>query len=95
MVRLGGMNYACEPQAQVGQRISAMTLDDGTIIDADKTYKVAGWGTVNSKAPGPPIWDVVSEYLRDRKSTRIERLNTPVLKGVGTNPGLTDYNYSS
>jgi len=95
MVRVGGMNYACEPQAQAGQRISEMTLDDGTIIDADKTYKVAGWGTVNSKAPGPPIWDVVSGYLRDRKSTRIERLNTPVLKGVGTNPGLTDYNGSS
>ena len=95
MVRVGGMNYACEPQAQAGQRISEMTLDDGTIIDADKTYKVAGWGTVNSKAPGPPIWDVVSEYLRDRKSTRIERLNTPVLKGIGTNPGLTDYKSSS
>lgn len=88
MVRVGGMNYSCEPQAGAGQRISEMTLDDGTTVDAHKTYKVAGWGTVNSKAPGPPIWDIVSGYIKDRNSTRIERLNTPVLKGVKENPGL-------
>jgi sulfur-oxidizing protein SoxB len=91
MVRVGGMDYVCAPQASVGQRISEMTLDDGTRVDAGKTYRVAGWGTVGSVAPGPPIWDVVAEYLKDRKSTSIDRLNTPVLKGVGTNPGLTDY----
>lgn len=95
MVRVGGMNYVCEPQAQAGRRISEMTLDDGTAVEAGKKYKVAGWATVGSKAPGPPIWDVVAEYLRDRKTTRISRLNTPVLKGIGTNPGLTDYNGSS
>ena len=94
MVRVGGMNYVCEPQAAAGKRISELTLDDGTAIEASKNYKVAGWGTVNSKAPGPPIWDIVAEYLKDRKSTRIDRLNTPVLKGVGSNPGLTDYNGS-
>jgi len=91
MVRVGGMNYVCEPQAVAGQRISEMTLDDGTPIDAGKTYKVAGWATVGSKAPGPPIWDVVAEYLKDRKTAGITHLNTPVLKGVGKNPGLADY----
>jgi sulfur-oxidizing protein SoxB len=95
MVRVGGLNYVCEPQAGAGKRISEMTLDDGTKIDASKNYKVAGWGTVNSKAPGPPIWDIVAEYLKDRKSTRIDRLNTPVLKGVGLNPGLADYESTS
>ncbi len=91
MVRVGGMDYVCEPLAQVGQRISEMTLDDGTRVDAGKTYKVAGWATVGSKAPGPPIWDVVAEYLKDRKTAGITRLNTPALKGVGENPGLADY----
>ena len=95
MVRLGGMNYTCEPQASAGQRISEMTLDDGTVVEAGKTYKVAGWATVGSKAPGPPIWDVVAEYLKDRKTTRIDHFNTPVLKGVGPNPGLEDYVSSS
>lgn len=88
MVRVGGMDYVCEPKAGAGQRISEMTLDDGKPVDAGKTYKVAGWATVGSTAPGPPIWDVVAEYLKDRKSTGFTRLNTPVLKGLGENPGL-------
>ena len=95
MVRVGGMDYVCEPKAGAGRRISEMTLDNGSPVDAGKTYKVAGWATVGSKAPGPPIWDVVAEYLRDRKTADFNRLNTPVLKGVGENPGLADYDASS
>ena len=91
MVRAGGMNYVCEPLAAAGQRVSAMTLDDGTPIEAGKNYKVAGWATVGSPALGPAIWDVVAEYLRDAGVARIDSLNTPVLKGVDENPGLADY----
>ena len=50
----------------------------------------AGWATVGSQAPGPPIWEVVAEYLRDAKVAKIERLNTPVLKGVQNNSGIAD-----
>jgi len=91
MVRVGGMNYVCEPLADTGNRISEMTLDDGTPVEANRSYRVAGWATVNSQAPGPPIWEVVAEYLRDRGSAGIERLNTPVLKRVAGNPGITGY----
>jgi sulfur-oxidizing protein SoxB len=91
MVRTGGMNYVCEPLAVAGRRISAMTLDDGTPIEAGKNYKVAGWATVGSQAPGPAIWDVVAEYLGNTGIARVESLNTPVLKGVADNPGLADY----
>jgi sulfur-oxidizing protein SoxB len=88
MVRTGGMNYVCEPQAASGSRISEMTLDDGTPIEANKNYRVAGWATVGSQAPGEPIWDVVAAYLRDRKVASIDTLNTPVLKGIDNNRGL-------
>jgi sulfur-oxidizing protein SoxB len=91
MVRVGGMNYACEPLAQPGHRISEMTLDDGTPVDAKKRYRVAGWATVGSRASGPPIWEVVAAYLKDEKVARVKTLNTPVLKGVVTNPGLAGY----
>ena len=47
MVRIGGMDYACAPGAATGSRISDMTLDDGTALQADKTYRVAGWASVN------------------------------------------------
>ena len=71
-----------------GNRISNMTLDDGTVVEANKTYKVAGWATVNSQAEGAPIWDVVSGYLRDKKEFSIEKMNTPVLKNMANNKGI-------
>ena len=88
MVRVGGFNYVCDPTASMGQRISAMTLDDGSAIEANKMYKVAGWATVGSKSPGPPIWDQVAEYLRNRKTVAIGTLNSPTLKNVAGNPGI-------
>jgi len=91
MVRVGGMDYICEPTAASGQRISAMTLDDGTPVEPSKNYVVAGWGVVSAPAPGPPIWEVVAAYLRDRRVAEIGKLNTPMLRGVAGNPGLADY----
>ncbi|MBV0933573.1 thiosulfohydrolase SoxB [Marinobacterium weihaiense] len=92
MVRVGGFDYVCEPNRKIGERISEMTLDNGERIEADKTYKVTGWATVGAQSEGPAIWDVVAEYLRDRKEVQVDRLNTPVLKGVAGNAGLTGYN---
>ena len=91
MVRLAGMNYVCDPTASIGNRISEMTLDSGEKVEANKTYKVAGWATVGSKSPGPPVWDVVAQYIREHKSIRVSRLNTPKLKNLGDNPGISDY----
>jgi sulfur-oxidizing protein SoxB len=91
MVRVGGMNYVCDPTQSIGKRISDMTLDDGAKVEAGKKYMVSGWATVGSKAPGAPIWDVVAEYLRDIRTVKLHRLNTPVLKNVKDNPGIADY----
>ncbi len=88
MVRVGGLDHVCEPNQSFGKRISDMTLDDGTLVEADKRYMVAGWATVGSKSPGRPIWDVVADYLRDQKQIKIEKLNTPKLVGVKGNPGI-------
>jgi S-sulfosulfanyl-L-cysteine sulfohydrolase len=89
MVRLGGLDYVCDPGQTVGKRISNMALDNGTPIDASKKYTVAGWATVGSKSPGRPIWDVVADYLRAHKTVKISKLNTPKLVGVKDNPGFT------
>ena len=91
MVRVGGLDYVCDPTQPIGRRISDMTLDDGEKVEAGKTYKVAGWATVNAQSPGPPIWEVVAEYLRDRGSARIAKLNTPKLVNVEGNPGIVDH----
>ncbi|MCW8891102.1 MAG: thiosulfohydrolase SoxB [Sedimenticola sp.] len=91
MVRVGGLDYVCDPNQSFGKRISEMTLDDGTRIEASKKYMVAGWATVGSQSPGRPIWDVVADYLRDQKQVKITKLNTPKLVGMKGNPGLEDY----
>ncbi|GAA0839031.1 thiosulfohydrolase SoxB [Marinobacter szutsaonensis] len=91
MVRVGGMDYTCDPTGSMNGRISDMRLDNGEPIEANKMYKVAGWATVNSRAPGRPIWDVVADYLRSEKTVKIDKFNTPKLKNVADNPGIADY----
>ena len=87
MVRTGGLEYVCTPGESAGSRISDMRLD-GRPIDADKTYKVAGWAPVAEGVQGQPIWEVVEAYLQDVKVVKAPRLNTPRLMGVENNPGL-------
>jgi sulfur-oxidizing protein SoxB len=92
MVRVGGLDYVCDPTASMGSRISEMTLDDGTPIEASKKYVVSGWASVaDQPPPGPPVWEQVAEYLRSKETIRVEKLNTPKLKNVKGNPGLADY----
>lgn len=87
MVRVGGMTYACDPNARIGARISEMRLE-GEPLEARKKYKVAGWAPVAEGASGEPIWDLVARYLRDRKTLPQKPLNLPRLIGAEGNPGL-------
>jgi S-sulfosulfanyl-L-cysteine sulfohydrolase len=90
MVRVGGLRYACEPNARMGGRISAMTLG-GKPLEADKKYKVAGWAPVSEEAKvagGEPIWELMARYLRAQKTIKPRELNVPRLIGVAGNPGM-------
>jgi len=91
MVRVGGMDYVCDPTQSIHKRISQMTLDDGTPIDMNKQYKVTGWATVRSQSPGKPVWEIVADYLRDRKVVKFSKINSPKLINVEGNQGLADY----
>ena len=75
-------------QRTIGKRISDMTLN-GKPVEADKTYKVAGWAPVAEGAKGTPIWDVVAEYLRAKKTIKGVKINQPKIVGVAKdNPGM-------
>ena len=89
MVRVGGLQWTCDPTAKMGGRIQNMMLK-GKLIDPAKTYKVAGWAPVSEEAKnsGEPIWDVVAKYLRDIKTVKPVSLNLPTLKGAANNPGI-------
>lgn len=90
MVRVGGLEYTCEPGAAMGARIQDMQLN-GKSLDADKVYKVAGWAPVSEAARdkgGEPIWDLVARHLRNEKIIKVTTPNVPKLKGVTGNPGM-------
>ena len=88
MVRVGGLTYTIDPAAKIGRRISQLEIS-GKPLDSAKTYRVAGWASVNPQPDElPDIWDVVSEYLVDTRVVRDVALNLPRVKGVDRNPGV-------
>lgn len=91
MVRVGGLDYRCNPLADIGSRIDNMQLDNGEPIRANGVYKVAGWATVGSQSPGPAIWDTVANYLESNKTVEIAKVNVPQLMNVDGNPGFTGW----
>ena len=87
MVRTGGLKYSIDPTASIGSRITNMEVD-GKPIDANSEYPVAGWASVAQPLDGRPVWDVVAEYLRDKKTIGHIELNEPQIKGASGNPGF-------
>ncbi len=72
MVRVGGMGYTIDPDAEIGERISAMTLlATGEAIDPAKEYVVAGWASVNEGTEGPPISEVVENHITRNPVVRL------------------------
>jgi sulfur-oxidizing protein SoxB len=83
MVRCGGLGYTIDVSKQIGSRISGMThLKSGRAIDPNKEYTVAGWASVNEGTEGPPIWDVVMNYIK--KKGTVAPVESDHIKVVGT-----------
>ncbi|MDE2604530.1 MAG: thiosulfohydrolase SoxB [Burkholderiales bacterium] len=90
MVRVGGLEYTCDPNAKMGNRIQDMRLN-GKPIDASRTYKVAGWAPVSEEAAhagNKPVWEVVEQWLKARGGKVSPRkVNEPKLVNVLPNAG--------
>jgi sulfur-oxidizing protein SoxB len=93
MVRVGGLQYAIDPNAAMGKRITEMRLN-GKPVEASRTYKVAGWAPVAeeaAKAGNRPVWEVVEEWLKARGGKVAPRaVNVPRLAGALPNAGFAD-----
>jgi sulfur-oxidizing protein SoxB len=90
MVRVGGLQYTCEPDAGMGARIGRMQVR-GKPIEAGKRYRVAGWAPVGDDAlagGGEPVWELVARYLKAQKTIKPRTPNRPRLVGVAGNPGI-------
>lgn len=95
MVRIGGLDYTIDPSKPLYERISDARLDNGHLIEADQTYKVAGWAQVNRTPEGRLMWDVVRDYIVKNKGKdnvlKLAKINHPKLVNVANNPGIADY----
>lgn len=91
MVRVGGLQYTCNPTAAMGKRIEDMRLG-GKPIEASRNYKVAGWAPVAeeaAKAGNKPVWELVEQWLKARGGKVAARhVNVPKLTGALPNPGF-------
>lgn len=73
MVRVGGLGYRIDVRAEMGNRISDLQLlPSGEPIAPGKNYVVAGWASVNEGTEGPPIYDLVMQYIRDQGTVAVE-----------------------
>lgn len=89
MVRTGGISYKIDPKAKIGERITNIVLSKtGEKLDANKSYKVAGWSTVGAQSEGEPIWETVETYLKNMKHISKIKIDTPDIVGVKGNPGI-------
>jgi sulfur-oxidizing protein SoxB len=95
MVRVGGLDYTITPDNSLGHRITDVQLDNGHVVEAGVTYKVAGWASVSRTPEGRLMWDVVRDYIvatRGKDDVLVlPKINHPKLIGVSDNPGISDY----
>ena len=65
MVRVGGLSYECAPKEVMGNRIQNMVFTPtGAPIEANKSYVVGGWASVNPDTEGPAIYDLLENYIQ-------------------------------
>jgi len=83
MVRVGGMGYTIDIDKPIGSRISNMTyLKDGSAIDANRNYVVAGWASVNEGTEGPPAYDLVSEHISKKGTVSVSGTSDVKVRGA-------------
>ncbi|MFN0263061.1 thiosulfohydrolase SoxB [Tepidamorphus sp. 3E244] len=83
MVRVGGMGYTIDPTKTIGNRISDMTLlATGEPIDPSREYNVAGWASVNEGTEGPPIWDVVTDWVSKQDTVKLPENRAVKVVGI-------------
>lgn len=83
MVRVGGMAYAIDIHKPIGSRITDMThLKSGKPIDPSRDYVVTGWASVNEGTEGPPVYDLVSNYITKKKVVSVPSNNNIRIKGI-------------
>ena len=83
MVRVGGLSYECAPKEVMGNRIQNMVFTPtGAPIEANKSYVVGGWASVNPDTEGPAIYDLLENYIRRKNLIIPSSAGAVTVKGM-------------
>ena len=83
MVRVGGLSYECAPKEVMGNRIQNMVFTPtGAPIEANKSYVVGGWASVNPDTEGPAIYDLLENYIQRKNLINPSSAGTVTVKGM-------------
>ncbi|MDD5519065.1 MAG: 5'-nucleotidase C-terminal domain-containing protein, partial [Candidatus Omnitrophica bacterium] len=87
MIRVGNIQYTMNPGETIDKRITDLRVG-GKMVQANKRYKVAGWGAMQ-KVEGTPVWEIFAKWLRSKKTVSANPRDLPVLtKNMAGNPGI-------
>ena len=83
MVRVGGLSYECAPKEVMGNRIQNMVfIPTGAPIEANKSYVVGGWASVNPDTEGPAIYDLLENYIQRKNLIIPSSAGAVTVKGM-------------
>ena len=83
MVRVGGLSYECAPKEVMGNRIQNMVFTPtGAPIEANKSYVVGGWASVNPDTEGPAIYDLLENYIQRKNLIIPSSAGAVTVKGI-------------
>ena len=83
MVRVGGLTYTCRPKNKMGNRISNLRIiSSDQPLESNKNYVVGGWGSVNQNVKGPPIYNLLENYISEKKIIKNNNLEGVKIVGM-------------
>jgi sulfur-oxidizing protein SoxB len=83
MVRVGGLSYTCNPKNKIGNRISNLRIISSDILlESNKKYVVGGWGSVNQNVKGPAIYNLLENFISEKKVIKASSRETIKIVGM-------------
>ena len=83
MVRVGGLSYTCHPKNKIGNRISNLRMiSSDMLLESKQKYVVGGWGSVNQNVKGPAIYDLLENFISEKKVIKASSKETVKIVGM-------------
>ena len=83
MVRVGGLSYSCNPKNKIGNRINNLRIISSDIpLESNQKYVVGGWGSVNKNVKGPAIYNLLENFISEKKVIKASRRETVKIVGM-------------